>query len=449
MRARRTVLLFALALAGLSCSLFKPKVAPYPSGAIFPVEEIERLNYEGKIIPPILKTDGNLYFSTDSGQVYCLESSARQVLWKYTAGALLSSQPIVGDDCLSFLDQGGVITCLDKSGKLRWKSQVKGNSPLNLSQDGQGIYVGTREGNFLALSLSSGDVLWQLPLGGAIFAAAVFWRDVIIVGSADGKLTFLDHRGKKRTGFDLGGPVLVTPLVDEDRLYVGTEDATFHCLDLSRIKRKWRIKAGGRILGPPRTDEKRIFFIASNCVLYALNKKGGDILWWKILPSRSSYRLEFSDRKILVASSSPLLVCLNRETGREEGNYDAGSELRSNPLWLDPYLLVNIHDFKEKKGSLIYLSKQVKIRLTASLSSPQPAGTEITFNASTVGFYHPRFEFFRREGEGRSVIQPASERNSWVWFADKEGKYSVGVKVTDEKQEKEIEIPFEIAGKAK
>jgi hypothetical protein len=37
--------------------------------------------------------------------------------------------------------------------------------------------------------------------------------------------------------------------------------------------------------------------------------------------------------------------------------------------------------------------------------------------------------------------------NSWVWFAEKEGHYRVGVRVIDERQSKEAEISFEVAKK--
>jgi hypothetical protein len=71
-------------------------------------------------------------------------------------------------------------------------------------------------------------------------------------------------------------------------------------------------------------------------------------------------------------------------------------------------------------------------------------GEEILFIASTIGFFKPNYEFYLKTGEKREVVQKASDEDTWTWYAEAVGSYSVGVNVTDEKQSKEIEIPFVI-----
>jgi hypothetical protein len=150
-----------------------------------------------------------------------------------------------------------------------------------------------------------------------------------------------------------------------------------------------------------------------------------------------------------VASHSSVLICLDRRTGEDIGRYDAGAEIRSNALWLDPALLLNLYDYADARGYFVFLEKEIKIILSASLESPQPAGSEITFAANSVGFYRPRFEFFlSRNGDDRMIVQKESELNSWAWFPEKEGSYRVGVRVIDEKQSREAEISFEVVKKA-
>lgn len=445
----RRFLLLALISFSLSCSLSKAKIAPYPSGVGFPLVEAGRIPYEGKIIQAIQKADGNLYFATDKGLLYCLEGSAPKIKWKYAADSPFGCPPSVSLENILIWDQDNNIYCLDKSGTLRWTKEINGKISSAISWRQDKAYVGTQEGIFLAMNQSSGKSLWQLKAGGAFEAGAVFWGSQIIVGCTDGKLYFINRNEDLGGIVEIGSPIRITPLVDGDRIYLGTDDATFQCFDLKSKKRKWKIKAGGKLLLPPRADEKRIFFLASNSVLYCIDKKGGDILWWWIVPSRSAYDLEFSADKILVTSFSSILFCLDRKTGKEIGRYDATTEIKANPLWDDPYVLINLHDYLENKGTVVYLRKEVKVQLTASLSSPQQAGTEISFTASTVGFYLPKYEFFLRTGEEKVIVQKESERNSWAWFPEKEGSYTVGVKVSDEKQTMEAEIPFEIAQKEK
>jgi outer membrane protein assembly factor BamB len=437
---------FFLVLLSFSCSLFRKKVDPYPTGAVFPLEEVGRVAIEGKLNRTLVKgEDGRLYFSTDKGHLYCLDGAAQQLSWHQTNPVPFAGPPSLSPDRLFVWDEDNTVLCFDRQGKPGWKTKVPDRISGSISLDRERIYVGTEAGDLIALNLATGEPVWRFRTKGAIAAAAVFYRDSIIAGSSDGLVYWLDPKGIRRSRIDLGSPVLVTPLVDGDLLFVGTEDFAFHCYDLRSLKRKWKIKAGGKILVTPSADERRVYLQTSNSVIYALDKSGGEILWWWIAPSRSSYKLEFDGSRVLVTSRSPLLFSLERRSGKVVGKYQARTEIKSNAVWAEPNLLLATFDSPADRGIITFLRKEVKVGIAPSLSSPRPAGTEISFTASATGFYLPRYEFFLRQGEEKSVVQKAAEKNSWVWFAEKEGTFAIGVKVTDERQAQEAEIPFEIS----
>lgn len=441
---------FVLALLLFSCSLFRPKVQPYPTGVVFPLEEAGQVPFEGKLNRTLAEGEGGrFYFSTDRGHLYCLDSAAQQISWHQANPSPFGCPPALGPEQLFVWDQDNTVSCFDKQGKPGWKTKITDRISSPISRDREMVYVGTETGDLIALSQATGEPVWRFRTKGAIAAGVAFYGDWIILGSADGSVYLLSPKGVRRGAIALGSPVLVTPLVDGHRLYVGTEDSGFHCYDLRTMKRKWKIKAAGRILSSPSADEKRIYLQASNSVLYALNKGGGEILWWWIAPSRSSYELGFDGQAVLVTSHSPLLFTLDRRSGKVVGNYEAKSEIRSNPIWAEPNLVFATFDTSADRGIITFLRKEVKVEISTSLSSPRPAGTEVSFTASATGFYLPRYEFYLRQGEERSVVQKVAESKSWVWFTEKEGTYAVGVRVSDEKQAKEAEIPFEISKKEK
>lgn len=446
----RKALVFFLALLLFSCSLFRPRVQPYPNGVVFPLEEAGQVPYEGRLNRTLAKGEGGrFYFSTDRGHLYCLDSAAQQISWHQANPSPFVCPPAVGPEQLFVLDQDNIVSCFDKQGKPGWKTKVPDKISSPISVDRERVYVGTEAGDLLALSQATGEPVWHFRTKGAIAAAVAFYGDTIILGSADESVYLLSPNGVRRGAFNLGSPVLVTPLVDGHRLYVGTEDFGFYCYDLRSLKRKWKIKAAGRLLASPSADEKRVYLQASNSVLYALDKSGGDILWWWIAPSRSSYDLGFDGQRVLAASRSPLLFSLDRKSGKVVGKYEAKSEIRSNPVWAEPNLVFATFDTPADRGIINFLRKEVKVEISPLLSSPRPAGTEVSFTASATGFYLPRYEFYLRRGEERSVVQKASEKNSWVWFTETEGTYAVGVRVSDERQAKEAEIPFEVSKKEK
>jgi outer membrane protein assembly factor BamB len=447
MRRYLAFLLIPLSLS--SCSLFKAKMPPYPGGVTFPLADAGRISYEGKILRTIQKANSGLYFSTDKGWLYCLDSSGPKIKWTYAAGSAFGCPPVVAQDSIFIWDQENNVYCFDMSGKILWRKALKEKISSPISWDQDKVYIGTQEGTFLAMNKSSGESLWQLKARGAIEAGALFWGKTIIVGCTDGRLYFLTQKQDLAGIVDIGSAIRVTPLLDGDRLYFGTDDSVFQCFDLQGKKRRWKIKAGGKVVLPPCADDKRIYFFASNSVLYCLKKRGGDILWWWISPSRSAYDLEFSADKVLITSFSPFLFCLDRRTGKELGRYDAKSEIRSNPLWDDPYVVINLHDYAEDRGTSVYLRQEVEVKLTASLPPPQPAGTEISFLASPVGFYLPKFEFSIRSETDEVIVQKESDQDSWTWYPEKEGNFTIGVKVRDRKRTMEAKLPFVIIKKQK
>ncbi|MBN2409367.1 MAG: PQQ-binding-like beta-propeller repeat protein [Candidatus Aminicenantes bacterium] len=441
----KKVLVFGLVVLALSCSLFRAKPAAYPAGVMFPVKEARRIEFDGRPIGGLEKDEADrVYFSTDKGYLCCLDTGAQEMAWEFRDSVPFGCPPALGPERLFVWDEENSVICLDKKGALLWKVKVSEKISSEISQDRGSIYFGTETGHLLAMSQAAGDLLWTFKTEGPIHAAPAFFENQICLAGGDGRVYMISSSGRLRGTMDVGSPILVTPLVDGRRLYVGCEDRSFHCYDLRRQKRKWKITAGGRLLATPRADRKRVYFPASNGVLYALNKKNGHILWWWISPSKSRYDLEFDGQNILATSSAPNLHALDVKSGKSIGQFDAGQEIRSNPVWAEPYLLIALFDPLADKGRVLFLRKEVGIKLAASPASPQPMGTEVSFTALAEGFHRPQYEFSLVRGEDTAVVQPASERATWVWYTDQEGTFLVRVKVVDEKQSQEAEIPYEI-----
>ena len=443
----KKVLGLAAVILAVSCSIFRARIPPYPSGVVFPLVEAARVAYKGNIIRSARAAEGKIYLATDQGVLYCLDGVKKTVLWEFAAPSPFACAPLVESGRTYAWDRANVFYSLDGDGRMIWSKEIKETIAGEMVWHQGRVYLGTREGELLAFDSATKEISRLFKAGGALEAGPIFWDRAIILACADGKIYSLGPDGKLKTAVDVGSPVRVPPLADGDRLFFGTDDSHFHCHGLSDLKRKWRIRIGGRVMSAPKAAGGRIFFLASNNVLYALDRKG-NILWWRIIPARTSFDLEFSPGQIIVTSQSAVLIGLDRKTGEDIGRYDAGAEIRSSALWLDPDLLVNLYDYTEDKGNVVFLEKEVKAGLIASLESPQPADTEIAFTATSVGFFLPRFEFFlRRDGEDRTIVQKESRLSSWTWFPEKEGHYLIGVRASDERQSREAEISFEVAKK--
>jgi hypothetical protein len=86
--------------------------------------------------------------------------------------------------------------------------------------------------------------------------------------------------------------------------------------------------------------------------------------------------------------------------------------------------------------------------IKASKQSPQGLSEEINFTAQAAGFFRPQYEFSLTGPSGTEVVQKMSEEDTWSWYPDKEGEYTVKVLVTDEREKAEGEMSYTISAEA-
>jgi hypothetical protein len=119
--------------------------------------------------------------------------------------------------------------------------------------------------------------------------------------------------------------------------------------------------------------------------------------------------------------------------------------------------LIPVRDPEEASGELLFLKKSVKVNLFSQTKFPAKPNEEITFRAKETGFYLPKYEFYLSRydlkrlclglilpfpQQEREVVQKSSDLNTWGWFPEAEGLYSVRVAVVDEKEKAQDEMSF-------
>lgn len=432
-------------MLGAACSLFKARIAPYPRGVLFPLAEESSFVFPGKIVPPVRNKDGVLYFVVRQGGVFALDVFQGRVSWEFKTDNPVRKNLVLAADRLYVLDEGNVLYILHRDGRLLSRTSLAGKITSGIAADGTRIYLGAEDGSFLALDpLDPAEAVWRARTGGAVRENPVFWNSQLAFGSDDRKIHFYDVKGKSLGTAGFSGKIQGPALAAGGSLYFGTDDRWFRRVAWGTGGEKWKIKLGGVVAAIREADRRRLILLGSNGVLYCLDARGGDILWWRNVPSREFFDLEMSDGKVLVASLSNRLPAFDLITGNPVGEYLGEREFASNAIWLEPYVVQSVYDFSSDTGKIVLLKRDLQAVLVPLLPSPQPVGQEIQFQAAGVGFHLPRFEFYIKDGGKTDIRQVKSEKQSWSWYPDKEGTFTVGVKVTDEKEAKESELTFVI-----
>ncbi len=168
-------------------------------------------------------------------------------------------------------------------------------------------------------------------------------NDFVIFGSsADDKVYALDARtGQVRWTFFTEGPVRLAPVVDEDRVYVGSDDGCVYCLSSDDGSLVWKyrvveqnrmVPGNGRMISmwPVRTglvlDEGKVYFAAGlfptqGTYLIALSADNGAELWkQKINISPQGYMLA-SDERLFVPTGRTEPAMFARSDGKFQGQF--------------------------------------------------------------------------------------------------------------------------------
>jgi outer membrane protein assembly factor BamB len=437
------VILAVLALGQASCGLFKPRVSPYPTGLIFPLVEDSSLALPGRIRGGVRERSGLLYFCTVDGFVRCVDGPKKQVAWEFKMEDGPAGPLCLGRENIYIPSENGVIYCLSLQGRLLWKSDTRERILTPVAEGGGRVFFGTDKGRLWSLDLN-GNQGWRYEAGSPVGGGPIFLGTQVICGSDDGRVHFVSLNGSGREVFRAPAKILGPMAGYGGLVFFSTEARDFYGLSVARRKAKWKVRLSGQVLVDPVISGRRLYVLGTNSVLYCLSRGGGDIVWWANVPARKCYDLEIIGDDVVVSTLSVLLLAFDAKTGKKTGEFKSVAELRANAVWVDPFLLISDYDPKTEAGKIRYLRKDVRVALSPQKASPRAAGEEVAFTASQVGFFKPKFEFFIKQADSRTVARPESEKNVWAWYADKVGNFTVGVKVTDDRQSMEAEIPFVI-----
>ena len=117
-----------------------------------------------------------------------------------------------------------------------------------------------------------------------------------------------------------------------DALFVGSTDNFFYRLAFDDGAVEWRWRTGGDIVGAPRIDAERVYFVAADNVVRALDRRSGVQRWREPLPLRPTDGPALVGPALLVAGVSPEVQLFDPRSGESAGVYHAPGELGARPF---------------------------------------------------------------------------------------------------------------------
>jgi outer membrane protein assembly factor BamB len=290
-------------------ALPKIKEAALPDGPI--AKPVWTFQTGGAIWSSPSTTDGVVYFGSNDGFIYALQTKDGKTVWKFkTGGAVFSKPTIDGDHLYALSDDGYLYKLQRKSGKVVWRSNTNG-----------------------------GGVQRDLPnLQSATYdyfsSAAVVANGTVYVGSADKRLYAIDAKtGQEKWHFETAGLVRSTPAIANGIVFFGSFDHNVYAVDANTGSLKWKFDTLREVVSSPLVDAGVVYIGSRSSDLFALNAESGNVVWkcfyWSSWVESSAVKRE----GVLYIGSSDYqqLFAIDPASGRKIWKFNTDGSAWSTP----------------------------------------------------------------------------------------------------------------------
>jgi eukaryotic-like serine/threonine-protein kinase len=228
-----------------------------------------------------------IVIGSKDGFVHKLNQSNGQLVWKFEAGNVVRSTPAADNNTVYFGDVDGVLYAVDfTTGKEKWTFLTVGNGLKNedFGFDRRAIisspaikndrvFVGCRDGFFYAINKNTGKEIWRVDHEVSWVISSLAVKDTIVVtGTSDGRFiqAVSSNSGKEIWKTKTSSIVWSSPVIHNDKVYIGSGEGILYCLDLYTGQIINRFQTTGSIFSSPVISDSLLFFGSDNGTFYAL-----------------------------------------------------------------------------------------------------------------------------------------------------------------------------------
>jgi outer membrane protein assembly factor BamB len=280
--------------------------------------------------------------------------------------------------------------------ELKWEYSAEMPVLAAPVSDGENVYIGDGDGNFLSLSLKDGSENWKTTVDdGGFEGTACIIGDKVIVGSLDGfvyayEITSGNEAWKFETmGQIVGGINTFTVKTSEGDVpsaVFGSHDNKLYCVDARDGSEQWSVETGYYLNGTPCIADGKIVFGGCDGIIYVVNAQNGsaaatveigpyvsnsiilkdDIAYvahyeerveafnitdgskvWEFAGERSFPYFAspaVTEDRVFAPGQDKRLHCLDRKTGQEAWNFRAAGRIDGSPIIAGNHVIFGADD---------------------------------------------------------------------------------------------------------
>ena len=307
----------------------------------------------------------------------------------------------VDDDILYIGTMEGEVLAVNKlTGDTEWRRELPSDEDSDRAIYGRPaiadsvVLVGGYDGRLYAYD-TTGDLEWQEPLTGRIVGGPTVHQGLVLVGTGEvsssngsgGTLYAIDIEAADPIwSYRTGGPIWSTPAVADGVAYVGSLDHQIHAVDITDGSPIWVYTTGGAIVSGIAVHEGLVIFGGFDSTLYALDAESGELVW----DFRDSTRWYWStplihQGAVYAPSLDGTLYALDAATGSLKWRYETEGQLVGSPAIVNNLIAVPIADGGDSKIALLELngSEQAACKIGADVRTSIEVSDDLIYFAAT------------------------------------------------------------------
>ncbi len=273
-----------------------------------------------------------------------------EVLWTFSdQGAGFEAGPVIAGGTVYVGSLDGHFYAVDlTTGERRWSFESDLGFTAPAAVRGSRVYVGDVDGRFHCLAAADGELLWDFETAGEIDSGANFHGDRVLVGSQDGRLYCLDAlSGELHWSYESDDQIRCFPSVAEANVFLAGCDGRLHVVDVERGERIAEVDLEGPTGSTAAVRGERLFVGTEAGTFFGIDWQAAEAVWRYESPAgAASYRSSaaVTDGAVIVGSRDRLVHALHPEDGAPLWTFATRRNVDASPVVVGERVFVGSAD---------------------------------------------------------------------------------------------------------
>lgn len=220
-----------------------------------------------------------IYFASDDGNFFAVDTTTHAQRWKINTGRRSLSPPVYDNGTIFFQAENFLYAVDSETGQEKWKIEKPTDFWWDPPAVANGlIYAGNGDGKFHALNRETGAEVWSHVGDSDAWSAPAIADGTVYVGNKDTFIYAIDAQtGERLWRFKAEDWATSDPVVSGGVVYFGVANHEnregqryFYALDAQTGQELWKFKADSRLFGSPAVGGGAVYFTSFNGTTYAL-----------------------------------------------------------------------------------------------------------------------------------------------------------------------------------